>query len=89
MFATLEKMKSDFDSIERPVLQMEIRKEKASPKTKKDHDSPNSESMSEDYAKLELEYDRERNSADDIAGWEFDEFDEDPTPTAVSYKNIL
>lgn len=89
MFATLEKMKSDFDSIERPVLQMEIRKEKASPKTKKDHDSLNSESMSEDYAKLELEYDRERNSADDIAGWEFDEFDEDPTPTVVSYKNIL
>lgn len=88
MFATLEKMRSDFDSLERPVLQIEIQKEKAFQKTKKDHDSP-SESLGQDYAKLELEYDRERNSADDIAGWEFDEFDEDPTPTVVSYTNLL
>jgi hypothetical protein len=80
-------MRSDFDSIQRPVLQVEIQKEKASPKIKKD-DSQNLESLGQDYAKLELEYDRERNSADDIAGWEFDEFDEDPMPTVVSYQNL-
>jgi hypothetical protein len=37
---------------------------------------------------LELEYDTKRNSTDDIAGWEFDEFDGDPTPTVVSYQNL-
>jgi hypothetical protein len=70
------------------VLQIEIQKEKASPKIKKDHDSQNSESLGQDYAKLELEYDTKRNSTDDIAGWEFDEFDGDPTPTVVSYQNL-
>ncbi|KAJ4793019.1 centrosomal protein of 135 kDa-like protein [Rhynchospora pubera] len=89
LFATIEKMRSDFDSIERPELKIEIQKEKISPKSKKDQDSPNSDLLGQDYAKLELEYDRERESTDDIAGWEFDEFDEDPTPTVVSHRNIL
>ncbi|KAM0860709.1 hypothetical protein ACQ4PT_046376 [Festuca glaucescens] len=88
LFSEIEKLREAFDSIERPTLDIEVRRAKVPTKERPESSSspvvsPKSPVKSEqmphpELAELELEFGKSgRYSHEDISGWEFDELEEE------------
>ncbi|XP_066353120.1 uncharacterized protein [Miscanthus floridulus] len=93
LFATIDKLRIEFESVPRPVLQIEIKEQAEKKKRSRSlivSASPHSRSDSPIAAQLRTRLPSESESelakfeqeykADEISGWEFDDLEDEPRP---------
>jgi hypothetical protein len=93
LFATVDKLRIEFESVPRPVLQIEIKEQAEKKKRSRSlivSASPHPRSDSPIAAQLRTRLPSESESelakfeleykADEIGGWEFDDLEDEPTP---------
>jgi len=93
LFTTIDKLRIEFESVPRPVLQIEIKEQAEKKKRSRSlivSASPHSRSDSPIAAQLRTRLPSESESelakfeqeykADEISGWEFDDLEDEPRP---------
>jgi len=93
LFATIDKLRIEFESVPRPVLEIEIKEQAEKKKRSRSlivSASPHSRSDSPIAAQLRTRLPSESESelakfeqeykADEISGWEFDDLEDEPRP---------